>query len=237
MPNTPTTSFIPKQGPVKRSKQTATRQIHVFAVISYVAFVTSLLAVVGVFLYEGYVEKQLQGEVNKLNEEIKSFSDADMERVREFNGRLWQTKDRLDKSVSLESVFFALESATVQSASIDQLTLKKENDTSITMAARLTTDSFDSTLFQRGVYERNDIIDSVIINDLAIMDAPEEGGVGSGVSFTATLTVPTEAVPAKVDPMNTTDNNNTAVVSTSTATSSVLVPSFGDIGNNNEETI
>ena len=114
MPNTPTTSFIPKQGPVKRTKQTASRQIHVLAVVAYVAFIASLIAAVGLFLYERYIEKQLESEVNALSQEIKGFSDADMERVREFNGRLRQTEDRLDKGISIASVLAALEQATVK---------------------------------------------------------------------------------------------------------------------------
>ena len=236
MPNNPTTSFIPKQGPVKRSKQTATRQIHVFAVISYVAFITSLIAVVGVFLYKGYIEKQMQTEVNKLSEEIKGFSDADMERVREFNGRIWQTKYRLDNSISLVSVFSALESATVKSATIEQLSLKKENDSSITLLARLNTDSFDSSLFQRGVYERDDIIDSVIIKDLTIIAAAEEDEAASGVTFTATLTVPTEAVPSQIGSLDVADDNN-AGAATSTATSSKIELISANESSNNEEII
>ncbi len=202
MPNTPTTSFIPKQGPVKRTKQTATRQIHLFAVISYVAFIASLLAAVGVFLYEGYVERQREEEVRSLDTEIKGFSDADMERVREFNGRLWQTEDRLNKSVSMTSVFEALEAATVKSVMVEQLTLKKEDDATIVLSAQLSTDSFDSSMFQRGVYERNDVIESVDISDLALTPAGTEEGAASGVTFTATLKVPTEGVPVIVTDPN-----------------------------------
>lgn len=236
MPNTPTTSFIPKQGPVKRSKQTATRQIHVFAIISYIAFVTSLITAVGLFFYEGYVGKQLEAEVNLLSAEIKGFSDADMERVREFNTRLWQADDRLNKSISLVSVLTALESATVQSAAIDQLSVKKTDDSSVTLAARLTTDTFDSTLFQRGVYERNQIIDSVLIEDLTIVDSPEEGTLASGVTFTALLTVPTKAIPTQVGQTNV-ESTPDAAVSTTTPEVESAIGSSTEPATGNPETI
>lgn len=222
MPNTPTTSFIPKQGPVKRTKQTASRQIHVLAVIAYVAFIASLIAAVGLFLYERYIEKQLESEVNALSQEIKGFSDADMERVREFNGRLRQTEDRLDKGISIASVLAALEQATVKSASVEQLSLKKTDDSLITLTAKLSTDNFDSTLFQRGVYERNNAIDSVAISDLSLEGLSEEDSDASGITFTATLQVPTEAVPTVVGTLKPAEDiATTTITSTSSTTETV----------------
>lgn len=222
MPNTPTTSFIPKQGPVKRTKQTASRQIHVLAVIAYVAFIASLIAAVGLFLYERYIEKQLESEVNALSQEIKGFSDADMERVREFNGRLRQTEDRLEKSISIASVLTALEQATVKSASVEQLSLKKTDDSLITLTAKLSTDNFDSTLFQRGVYERNGAIDSVVISDLSLEGLTEEDSDASGITFTATLQVPTEAVPTVVGTLKPAEDiATTTITSTSSTTETV----------------
>jgi hypothetical protein len=220
MPNTPTTSFIPKQGPVKRNKQTATRQVHVLAVIAYVAFVASLIAAVGLFLYEGYIEKQLEREVNALSQEIKGFSDADMERVREFNGRLRQTEDRLEKGISIASVLAALEQATVKSASVEQLSLKKTEDSYLTLTAKLATNNFDSTLFQRGVYERNDVIDSVVISDLTLGVPTEEDSAASGITFTATLQVPTEAVPSVVGTLEAEDDIATTTTTVETTTGS-----------------
>ena len=222
MPNTPTTSFIPKQGPMKRTKQTASRQIHVLAVIAYVAFIASLIAAVGLFLYERYIEKQLESEVNALSQEIKGFSDADMERVREFNGRLRQTEDRLDKGISIASVLAALEQATVKSASVEQLSLKKTDDSLITLTAKLSTDNFDSTLFQRGVYERNNAIDSVVISDLSLEGLSEEDSNASGITFTATLQVPTEAVPTVVGTLEPAEDiATTTITSTSSTTETV----------------
>ena len=59
MPNTQNASFIPKQGPVRQVKRTATRQLHVFTVVSYVAFVATLIVSLGVFLYNRHLDNQL----------------------------------------------------------------------------------------------------------------------------------------------------------------------------------
>ena len=57
-----TNSFIPKRGPVKRQRRAGSRQIYLFTVISYVLFSATLVASVGVFLYERYIEDQLENE-------------------------------------------------------------------------------------------------------------------------------------------------------------------------------
>jgi hypothetical protein len=224
MPNTPTTSFIPKQGPVKRTRQTATRQIHLFAILAYMAFATAFIAAIGVSLYKNHIEKQHAEEVNKLNEAIKGFSDADMERVREFDGRLNQTRDRLDNGISIVSVFDALEDATIKSVTLEDLYLKKEEDSSISIAARVSTDSFDSSLFQRGVFERNSVIESVEVSELELVEAGEDETLPAGVSFSAKLSIPASSVPLAADKKEeapvTVEPVDTVVVATSTASTS-----------------
>ena len=145
-----------------------------------------------------------------------------MERVREFNGRLRQTEDRLDKGISIASVLAALEQATVKSASVEQLSLKKTDDSLITLTAKLSTDNFDSTLFQRGVYERNNAIDSVVISDLSLEGLSEEDSDASGITFTATLQVPTEAVPTVVGTLKPAEDiATTTITSTGSTTETV----------------
>lgn len=195
MPNTPTTSFIPKQGPTRRTKQTASRQIHLLMIVSYLALVSSLLASVGVFFYKNYVSNQLTKEVENLSSAIAGFSDEDMERAREFNVRLWQTKFRLDRGVSVVSVFDALEAATVKAVTIDELQIKNDSDETVTLSAKLATDSFDSALFQRGLYERSDIVDAISVKDVSIVELGDAESVSSGVSLTATLHVPAASIP------------------------------------------
>lgn len=190
MPNTPNASFIPKQGPVRRARHTSTRQIHVFSILTYVLFAAALAAALGVFLFNRHLDRQLDEEVTALNGVIGGFSNSDMEMVREFNVRLKQTETRLANSVSLTSLFAAIEAATAQTVEITELKLDRVADEQIKVAAKLSTDSFDSSLFQRGVLERNDVIEAVEVKDVAI-------GTGdvSTVSFLATLLVPLGEIP------------------------------------------
>lgn len=198
MPNTPNASFIPKQGPVRQIKRTATRQIHVFTVVSYVAFVATLISSLGVFLYNRHLDNQLQSEVEKLSGAIGGFSDSDMLRVREFNVRLRQAHARINQSVSLVSIFEALEVATAKSVVLTDLIIKREEDSNFKLTAKVSSNSFDSSLFQRGLYERNTIIKDVSVSDLTIAKATPDDPI-SGVSFVAKIIVPLQTIPYTVD--------------------------------------
>jgi hypothetical protein len=197
MPNTPNTSFIPKQGPVRRPRQTASRSVHLFSLISYITLASTMVASVGAFFYQKHIEGQLQDKVGELSQAIGSFSEADMDQVREFNIRLGQTRDRLDNSVSIRTVFEALEDATVQSVSLASLKLERFEDDHLEVAVKVDTDTFDSSLFQRGVFERSNIVESVNVEELQIVEEAEEedGPVRSGVSFLAEIYVPIDEVP------------------------------------------
>ena len=202
MPSSSDNSFIPKRGPVKRKQSGSSRQVYIFTYISYVLMFSTLLATGGVFLYGQYIDKQLDEEIANLNTEIGSFSGEDLAKVTEFDLRLQQAAFRLDNSVSVASVFEALQSATIDTVQIERLSLSREEDEKFVLTASILTDSFDSTIFQRGVFGRSDVIsdeisiDSVDTNTTSNLDGG--GAVVSSrpvVNFTAILEVPLENVP------------------------------------------
>jgi hypothetical protein len=201
MPNSPSSSFIPRQGPAKRSRQVVSRQVHIFSVLSYVLFFGALAASAGVYLYLGHVETQLREEVVALDAAIANFSTEKMEQVKVFNTRLTQAHDRVRNSVSTVSIFESLELSMAKSATIQTFGLQRIDDEKFLLTANVDTDTFDSALFQRGLYERNPVIETVSFEDVGIEEAGEEGGSG-GVTFKAELSVPLSAVPySPVDSM------------------------------------
>ncbi len=196
-------SFIPKRGPVNKKKQgAASRPVYVFTIISYILMFSTLIATGGVYFYGKVVDKQLSNEVAALNTAISSFSESDMQRVLEFDLRLSQAEDRLSHSVSVASVFDALESATIDTVQVASLDLKREKDEQFILAATIETDSFDSTIFQRGVYQRNQTISNVAITSLQngntsnLIDKNNtfDNSIPE-ITFIAELNVPLTAVP------------------------------------------
>lgn len=196
-------SFIPKRGPVNNKKQgVASRPVYVFTIISYILMFSTLIATGGVYFYGKVVDRQLSNEVASLNNAISSFSESDMQRVLEFDLRLSQAEDRLSHSVSVASVFDALESATIDTVQVASLDLKREKDEQFILAATIETDSFDSTIFQRGVYQRNQTISNVAItslqngnnSNLIDKNSTFDNSIPE-ITFIAELNVPLTAVP------------------------------------------
>lgn len=190
------TSFIPKHN-ANRRKRTARRgNIYVLTIVSYVVFFASLAATAAVFFYERHVTSVLQEEIATMSAEVSSFKEADMQRVLNFDQRLSKAYDRIEASVSVASIFDALESATVGSVRFESFSLERNADRAFVIEADIETNSFDSSLFQRGVFERNQIISAVEVSDLSIADeSTESGAVFKSVSFLAKLSVPLSVVP------------------------------------------
>lgn len=196
-------SFIPKRGPVSRPRQTGARQVYVFTLVSYVLFFTSLIAAGGLFLYERYIDEQLQNEIIALDVEIERFREADLENVRSFNSRLEYSKERLDATVSLPALFSVLEATTAETAQIERLTIQRIGDERLAVSAAFLTDTFDSALFQREFYEQEQLIDQIALSDVTIELGSEETGesaLTTRISFDALLAVPTAAIPLTVTP-------------------------------------
>ena len=190
-------SFIPKRGPTtKRKRAGSSRRIYLFTLISYILMFATLLATGAVYLYGAYIEKQRDGEIAALNTEISSFSEEDMQKVMDFDRRLTQAAGRVNSNVSLVSIFDMLGEVTVGTAYIKNLSLTREGDEKFSLKASIETDTFDSTIFQRGIYERNQKIDSVVISDSERqINEGDTETVNETVIFTAELEVPLSAVP------------------------------------------
>ena len=199
-------SFIPKRGPAKQRRAAQSRRVYAFTIISYVLMFATLLSVGGVYFYSAYLERQRDVAIEALNAEIQGFDETKMQQVLSFNERLTQAAGRLNNSVSLVSVFEALEAATINTVQIAALGLTREDDDSLLLTATVGTDSFDSTIFQRGVFNRNEVIESITIADVQLQAEDDEAGgePAAGavetpqVTFTAEIVVPVSAVPYEV---------------------------------------
>ncbi len=202
MPDPSNNSFIPKRGPAAHGKRgPASRRVYVFTLISYVLLFATLLASAGMYLYTRHLNNQLDSEIVAFNKEINSFSEESMQKVLAFNNRLKQASTRLNSSISMVSIFQALEAATIDTVLIESLSLERKADEKYILTASIQTDSFDSTIFQRGEFQRDQTIDQVTISGLEAGAATEgETSDESLVSFTAVLDIPVSSVPYRSTP-------------------------------------
>jgi hypothetical protein len=193
----------------------------------------TLIASAGTFFYKKYQDNLLLEEHSKLYESIKVFSEANMKKVLDYDRRLQQANNRFDNSISIASILVALEAATADTVKIETLDFERQLDDKVILSAEIKTDNFDSTIFQRGTYEGNGILQSVVIDSLntASIDGNISDTTGEQVesskfvSFLATIEVPLSEVPYTGDDIQSSVQITQPVTETQ--------PSVSDIGNNN----
>lgn len=228
-------SFIPKQGTAKRRVVNSPRRVYVFTVVSYVVLFATLLAAGLVFLYHTYVNHQLEKETIAFNQAIASFDDTKLQQVLAFDGRLQQAKGRLDTSVSFVSILQVLADTAVETTQIDKVSIKREDDTNYLLTASVGADSFDSTLFQRRMYDQANLVSDVQVGSVEAAVSDTEAGDESDTAkvapiiFEAKLTIPLSGVlyTGVVAPAG---NDAPPVFEASTTTGTSSEPSAADVG-------
>lgn len=162
------TSFIPKRNSNTPTRRSNTQRVFIGTLLIQIFFFSVLLSCLAVFVYEKKLNRDLEAEISNLNSAITSFDEDKMQEVISVDSRINQVKVRLENTVSISAIFAAMESATVESIQIESLKLKRENDSNISMEAEMKTDSFDSVMFQRGVFERDEKLAVNNITELKI---------------------------------------------------------------------
>jgi hypothetical protein len=188
MPDSPESSFIPKRNPVKQVRSAMSRQMYVFSIVSSALLIAALLSAAGVFVYKEYTERVLASSARELSDAAVVFNERDMRRVVALDERLKAAQRLTNRSVSVRSVLELLETGTINTFQINDLSLSRVGDGPLTLKANFTTDSFDSVLFQRSVYEGGRFA-SVDLKEVEIKRDEQT------VILSAELTVDGEAVP------------------------------------------
>jgi hypothetical protein len=230
MPETSSSSFIPRQGSVKKVRKTS-RQVYIFTLVGYVLFFSALVSSAAVFLYQRHVDTKYQEKVVQLNSAIANFSDIKMEEVRSFNMRLLQSKERIENTVSAATLLESLEKATAQSVGFESFALKRIEDEKFELTAELNSPSFDSALFQRQLFEREPAIDSVEFEDVSLAENVEEG-VQTVVTFRAILGVPLENISYEA-----VDQDNLSLPNVATTSGSTIGSSTPIFTEDNQQTL
>ena len=167
------------------------------------------------FAYERKLSSELNAEVTSFKDATKAFDSEEnnVVQVLSMDKRLIQANDRFSKSLSMVAILDALDRATVRTVELDSLEIEKKSDTEITMTAEVLTDTFDSVIFQRSIYEANEVLqvtkfEEVTANQNGVADVPttpgslsiRTGGTGNPtISFKATIEVDPKLVPAVMD--------------------------------------
>ena len=203
-------SFIPKQNPAKSARRTASRQVYLFTVVSYVGFFATLVAVVALFIYSRLIAQNVAEVVSSYDTEIESFNQNTMFQVIELDERLKRTAELLDANISLRAALAVIDAVTIDTVQFTQLALERGEDNQVTLDAVVSTDSFDSVLFQQEIYEKAQRLDGAAIKGVTIqfLQADAESGTprSSRVGFSASFDLAPED-PLSQSELNATESN------------------------------
>jgi hypothetical protein len=231
MSGSPHSSFIPKHTTNKPERKSTPRQLFIGTLIVRILFFAVLIAAVGVFFYERNLTKQLMVEVTNFKAAASAYTEGEEKLViiQNIDKRLAQAKHILSEDVSLAALFTAIERSTISTVQIQNLSISQEEPGLVTVDAKIKTDTFDSTMFQRLVFEQSDILSQVQVSDVTVqgVTADEEGErVDPSIEFSAIIAVEGADIPAVVVTDNTfvpvSDVSETPNNTTATATESGL---------------
>ncbi len=144
-------SFIPKRNPNQNQKTTSPRSIFVGTLIVRIFFFAILISTIAVLFYKKNLDNNLVKVQKSYRDAVENFDAKSFENIKTMSNRLHQARGRLDHTVSFDAIFNLLEKTTLGTVQINHLSIKKPDDSKLTLDVDMQTDSFDAILFQRMV--------------------------------------------------------------------------------------
>ncbi len=180
MPESPSSSFIPKRGVGKKPTVVRKSNFVLLSIVSYALFVSAPLASAAVFIYERHTQNQFNKAVVNLDQAIESFSEEDLNRVTQFNEQLLLTKTLLAAHASIDNLLKKIETATAQTVVFRSMDITRIDKSTLSVTGLLATEKFDGALFQRSAYDAAEIIKNPLFSDVKlVMPAPDADTVTS----------------------------------------------------------
>lgn len=223
MPDQVNPSFIPKQNTAQLTRRNPSRQVFFLALFSYSLVVASLLSVGGLFAYQRYTDRLLAAEIQQYNTEIASFNTTEYQKVVALSEQLGQAKSLLNGRVSMATVLEIIASSTIDTVQFTDAKMARLDNGDVSFEGTARTDSFDSVLFQRRIYDEAARIATVALNDVSISFGTEDDNGQTEVTFAAVFSLNKDELPVTATATTTTPATTTPtvpVVSSSTASTS-----------------
>lgn len=187
-------SFIPKQNPAQLTRRNPSRQVFILAVFSYALIIAALLAAGGLFAYQRYTERVLATEVQEYNTEIASFKTDEYQKVVALSEQIGLAKKLLDGRVSMATVLEIVASSTIDTVQFTETKLERLESGDVSFEGTALTDSFDSILFQRRIYDEAARIATVELKDVAIEFGSADEDNQTTVTFSAVFSLKKDEV-------------------------------------------
>ncbi len=204
MADAPKMSFIPKQtnGPAPTRVLRRHRHFNLFGFIGTVVFLCGMILAVGAYLYKDWSADALGARQAELSDIKDTFSQEDIDALRELSSRMALARSLLDAHLSPSLVFDALESQTQRAVQFTDFSYMRGESGSVEIALEGTAIRFNTLALQSAALSNADVLARAIFSGITVDD---EGAVrfsvlGEGnpdaLSYTAPELVPAAAAPA-----------------------------------------
>jgi hypothetical protein len=180
MADVPKTSFIPKQtlGSVP-SRVPRRRHFNIFGFVGMVVFLCGMILAVGVYLYKDFSRKDLEAKKQELQNLKNSFSQADIEALRELDRRISVSRAIMDKHLSPSVLFDALELRAQQDTQFTDFSYSERESGSVELVLEGTALRFNTVALESRQLADAEVLASTIFSGFSV----DEKGT---VSFTVT---------------------------------------------------
>jgi len=178
-------SFIPDNMPTSRqrgpSQSSGGGAGDIFILVAIVALAAALALAAGVFLYDRFLDANVQKKSEQLERARQAFEPVLIQELVRLDSRLQAADDVLTGHLAPSELFNLLEELTLQSVSYESMDYTVKEDDSIHITIKGKAHSVNGVALQASVFGQHNAITNPIFSDLDL--------VGSGVTFSVSATV------------------------------------------------
>ena len=165
-----TQSAIPEQ--IKK-----THTIRLFSVLGTAMLVCSLLSVAGVFLYKGYLEKELESLKGELSTLSQGDNDRKMLEIQQYDQKLNVARTLLDNHIAISRLFDTVGLSTKETVRFKEIDYKYDPGFDAEVKLSGDTKELQSVALQKMQFFKDSIFDDFVVRDIS-MTSPEISETG-----------------------------------------------------------
>ncbi len=162
-------SFIPKE-PMTEDKVFKKKKAGVFGVLAVSLFVTSIIGSIGMYVYKGIMQNEIQGLESQLANEEKAIDKKTISEMAQFGKKLEVVKSLVFKHQVVSNFLATLASSTVSTVQFNDFSYGdlKEGSLSVNLHGKAT--NYASIALQENVFSKIKYFKSVTFSNLTLSD-------------------------------------------------------------------
>lgn len=172
-------SFIPKKEVRRKGNRGTPLAANLFLLIGVVIFLATLLAALGVFLWQQQLESANARALQTLEKNRENYGISAIEEFIDVNNRIQAADQILSQHVSVSPIFSILELDTLSDIYLENFSFTTEGS-EVVVAARGFAPTYAHVALQADQYSDNNLIKDLILSGV---NQAREGGIQFDLSF------------------------------------------------------